>query len=157
QREREVVGALVAGRLPDALRQREGVEAALRMARLLAACAGGSASGGGPFVILADDNGADTVRTRFAGRIRPGQGLSAEQRGDFARGAELVARAVLDETGLRTVFHHHCAGFVETPEETERLLDATAPELLGLCFDTGHWAYAGGDPLDAVRQFGKRV
>ncbi len=157
QRGLELVGALVPWPLADASRHREGVEAALRTARLLAACAGGSASGGGPFVILADDNGADPVRTRFAGRIRPGQGLSAEQRGDFARGAERVARAVLDETGLRTVFHHHCAGFVETPEETERLLDATAPELLGLCFDTGHWAYAEGDPLGAMKRFGERI
>ena len=152
----ELVGALVPWPLADAAKQREGVEAALRTARLLAAYAG-ERRRGGPFVILADDNGADAVRTKLAGRIRPEQGLSAKQRRHFARGAGLIARAVLDETGLRTVFHHHCAGFVETPEETERLLDATAPELLGLCIDTGHWAYAGGDPLDAVKRFGERV
>ena len=152
-----LVGALVPWPFADAAKHREGVDAALRTARVLAACAGGSESGGEPFVILADDNGADSLRTRFAGRIGPEHGLSAEQRRDFAGGVELVARAVLHETGLRTVFHHHCAGFVETPEETERLLDATAPELLGLCFDTGHWAYAGGDPLDAVRRFGERA
>ena len=155
----ELIGALVPWPLADVSRHHEGVEAALRTARLLAACAGNAdgASGGRPFVILADDNGANAIRTRFAGRIRPEQGLSAEERRDFARGSELVARAILDVTGLRTVFHHHCAGFVETPEETERLLDATAPELLGLCFDTGHWAYAGGDPLDAVRRFVERI
>jgi len=157
RRRLELVGALVPWPLADAAKHREGVNAALRTARLMPACAENGRSSGGPFVILADDNGADSVRTRFAGRIRPEQGLSAEQRRDFARGSELVARAILDETGLRTVFHHHCASFVETREETERLLDATAPEVLGLCFDTGHWAYAGGDPLDAVRQFGKRV
>ena len=28
-----------------------------------------------------------------------------------------VARAVTAQTGLRCVFHHHCAGFVETPDE----------------------------------------
>jgi inosose dehydratase len=153
----EVVGALVPWPLADPLQHSEGVEAALRTARLLAACATDTASGSGPFVILADDNGADPVRTQFAGRIRPEHSLSGEQRQNFARGAERVAKAVHDETGLRSVFHHHCAGFVETPEETDRLLDATAPELLGLCFDTGHWAYAGGDPLDAVNRFGERV
>jgi len=152
----ELVGALVPWPLADAAKHREGVKAALRTARLLAACAGDKRPDG-PFVVLADDNGTDPMRTRFAGRIGPEHRLSPEQRGDFARGAEVVARAVLDETGLRTVFHHHCAGFVETPEETERLLDATAPELLGLCIDTGHWAYAGGDPLDAVKRFGERV
>jgi inosose dehydratase len=132
----ELVGALVPWPLADAAKHREGIEAALRTARLLAACAENGR--GGPFVILADDNRANPMRTQFAGRIRPERGLSAEQWRDFARGAELVARAILDETGLRTVFHHHCAGVVETPEETGRLLDATAPELLGLCFDTGH-------------------
>ena len=55
------------------------------------------------------------------------------------------------------MFHHHCAGFVETPQETERLLNGTDPALMGLCFDTGHWAYAGGDPVAAVRGFGERV
>jgi inosose dehydratase len=153
----ELVGALVPWPIADASRHREGVEMALRTARLLAACTRDRGPGRGPFVILADDNGVDPVRTRFAGRIRPEQGLSVEQRGNFARGAELIAKAVLDQTGLRTVFHHHCAGFIETPEETERLLDATAPELVGLCFDTGHWAYAGGNPLDGVKRLGERV
>ena len=62
----------------------------------------------------------------------------------FAHGAEKVARAVKAETGLRTVFHHHCAGYVETPAEIARLLDMTDPTLLGLVFDTGHYLYGSG-------------
>ncbi|MGH2400282.1 MAG: TIM barrel protein, partial [bacterium] len=151
-----MVGALVSLALADRATHRDGVETALRTARLLSACARGEARGG-PFVILADENGLDGVRTRYAGRIRPEQGVSAEGWRSFLAGADLVARAVRDDTGLRTVFHHHCAGFVETPEETERLMDGTDPALVGLCFDTGHWAYAGGDPVDAVRRFGERI
>ena len=157
RRRLEFVGALMPWPLADASRHREGVEAALRTARLLAVCAEGSSRDGGPFVILADDNGADPLRTRFAGRIGPDHALSDEHWRTFAVGAELVARAVLDEAGLRTVFHHHCAGFIETSDETDRLLDATALELLGLCFDTGHWAYAGGDPVDAATRFRERI
>ena len=52
--------------------------------------------------------------------------------------------AVLSETGLRTVFHHHCAGYVETPDEIARFLDLTDPGLVGLVFDTGHYAYGAG-------------
>jgi len=37
------------------------------------------------------------------------------------------------------------------------LLEGTDPRLVGLCFDTGHWAYATGDPIDAVGQFGERI
>ena len=40
----------------------------------------------------------------------------------FAQGAERIARAVRRETGLRTVFHHHCAGYGERPEEVARLM-----------------------------------
>ena len=63
-----------------------------------------------------------------------------------------MARAVCDETGLRTVFHHHCAGYVETPDEIARLLELTDPELLGLVFDTGHYAFAAADDGAAVAE-----
>src|SRR5690606_33981926 len=33
----------------------------------------------------------------------------------------------------------------------------TDPELLGLCFDTGHYAFGGGDPAAAVGQYGNRI
>ena len=46
-----------------------------------------------------------------------GMGLSQPEWKTFAAGADRLARAVHDETGLRTVFHHHCAGYVETPAE----------------------------------------
>ena len=55
-----------------------------------------------------------------------------------------------DETGLRTVFHHHCAGYVETPEEIDALMARTDPALVGLCLDSGHATYGGGSPLDAA-------
>lgn len=56
--------------------------------------------------------------------------------------------------GLRPVFHHHAGSYIETPAEIERLLGVTKA---GLCFDTGHYVYGGGDPVDAVRLFGRRV
>jgi len=151
-----MVGALVPLALADAASHRRGLQTALRTARLLAACATGGDSSG-PFVILTDANGADPVRAQHAGRIRPEQGLTPEQWRTFARGAELVARAVLEESGLRTAFHHHCAGFVETPQETDTLLGLTDPALVGLCYDTGHYAYAGGDALEGLRRYGERV
>jgi inosose dehydratase len=150
-----MIGALVPAPLADRESHRKAREDALRTARLLAASSG--TEGGGPFIILTDANGADARRTQNAGRIGPEHGLTGEQWDNFALGASGIAAAVSDETGLRTVFHHHCAGFVETPEETARLMEMTPPELLGLCFDTGHWAYAGGDPVEAVRTYGDRI
>ena len=71
--------------------------------------------------------------------------------------AERVAAAVRDATGLRTVFHHHCAGYVETPEEIDALMSRTDPALLGLCLDTGHLMFAGGDPIAALAHYGDRI
>ena len=151
-----MAGALVPLALADRANHESGLVIALRTARLLAAYAEALGEDGS-FIILADDNGANDVRTQCAGRIAGHHGMSGQQWRTFTDGANRIARVVLEETGLRSVFHHHCAGFVETPEETERLLDATEPAILGLCFDTGHWAYAGGDPLEAVKRYGERI
>ena len=147
-----LLGAFVPVAFADASSHPGGVATALRTARLLAGTAGTK-----PYIVLADDNGKNPVRTKNAGRIRPEHGLSESQWRTFAEGVTLVARAVLDETGLRTVFHHHCAGFVETPAEIDRLLARTDPRLVGLCLDTGHCAFAGGDPVAAIRTWGTRI
>ncbi|HKD37876.1 MAG TPA: TIM barrel protein, partial [Pirellulales bacterium] len=77
----------------------------------------------------------------------------------FADGANQIARAVHSETGLRTVFHHHCAGYVETPNEIARFLQLTDPELIGLVFDTGHYSYgsASGDVIAGLDRFRDRI
>ncbi|HSH81042.1 MAG TPA: TIM barrel protein [Herpetosiphonaceae bacterium] len=148
----QLVGAFVPVPLERPEAHAAGADEALKIARLLRA-----ASDGAPFVVLAAENGVDPVRTRHAGRIRPEQGLSDEQWLTFARGVEHVAGVVREQTGLRTVFHHHCAGYVETPAEVDRLLELTDPDLLGLCLDTGHYLYAGGNPLLALRRHANRV
>lgn len=150
-----MVGALVPVAFADARQHRTGVEASLRTARLLASCANQEQAG--PFLILTDANGADPLRVKNAGRIRPEHGLSAEQWRTYAAGVDLVARAVREETGLSAVFHHHCAGYVETPEEIAELMERTDAGLVGLCFDTGHYAYGGGDALEGLRRFRPRI
>jgi inosose dehydratase len=58
---------------------------------------------------------------------------------------------------LRTVFHHHIGTWVETPEETATFLRLTDPEVLGLVFDTGHYRFGGGDPVEGLRRHADRV
>jgi len=134
---------------PDA--HAAGAETAVRTAKLLAAV------GKAPFIVLADENGKNPIRTQNAGRIHPEQGLSDAQWAVFAAGVEHVARSVREATGLRSVFHHHCAGFVETPAEIEKLLALTDSELVGLCFDTGHYVFGGGDAVEGVRRHASRI
>jgi len=129
-----------------------GAEVAVRTARLLAA-----ASGERPMIVLADDNGSVALRREHAGRVAPEHGLRDAEWDTFAAGAMRIARAVREATGLRTVFHHHCAGYVETPVEIDALMRRTDPGLLGLCLDTGHLTYGSGDPLAVLYRYGDRV
>ncbi len=145
RRELALIGAFVPVALRDPDAHRAGEEAALRVARLLAAVAADLPESERPCLVLADENATIPARTQGAGRITPEQGLSAAEWRTFAQGAERIARAVRSETGLRTAFHHHCAGFVETPDEIARFLDLTDPALIGLVFDTGHYLYGAGD------------
>lgn len=151
-RELTLLGAFVPVALADAEAHTAGKESALQHARLLAEVAGDT-----PFIVLADDNGTIKERTENAGRIRPEHGLTQAQWDTFVTGVHHIAQSVKGETGLRTVFHHHCAGYVETPAEVDLLMQCTDPNLVGLCFDTGHYRFGGGDPLEIFDKHAERI
>ena len=148
----ELLGAFVPVALADVSKHDEGVAVALKVAGLMHGAGYTSA-----FIVLADDNGTVPERTQNAGRITLEMGLNNEQWAVYAQGAEKIATAVKEAYGLRTVFHHHCAGYVETPEEINKLLSLTDPELLGLCLDMGHYAFGGGDPVKALEEHSDRI
>lgn len=153
KRDLKLLGAFVPvalskeGVLPD------GIERAVKTAQLMK-----DAGFADAFIVLADENGTVPERTNNAGRIKPEHLLTAEQYALVAKQAEAVAAAVKEATQMRTVFHHHGAGYVETPWEIEQLLAATDPELLGLCFDTGHYMLGGGtDPAGFLQKHYDRI
>jgi len=152
RRKLAMLGAFVPVKLADPSAHEPGIATAVRTARLLAAS--GDASN---LIVLADDSGTDANRVARAGRITKRDSLSAADWSTFSRGAEAVAKAVRDETGLRTVFHPHCAGFIETPWEIDELMGRTDPSLLGLCYDTGHLSFGGGDPVEILRTYMRRI
>ena len=147
-----LLGAFVPVRLQDPAAYDAGEASAIRTAALLRDAGFPSA-----FIVLADDIAASPERTAAAGRVTHDLRLPAPSRKIFAANAERIGRAVRDATGLRTVFHHHCASYIETPEEISDLMNRTDPDVLGLCLDTGHLTYAGGDPVAAAREFGSRI
>ncbi len=148
----KLLGAFVPVALKNPDAHQSGIDTAVKIARLMAAVEGDL-----PFIILADENGSIPERTKNAGRVMPEMGLSDSEWQIFAEGATRVADTVKKETGLRTAFHHHCAGYVETPAEIEKLMSLTDATKLGLVFDCGHYAFGGGDPLEGLRKYGKRV
>jgi inosose dehydratase len=147
-----MVGAFVPVDFSNKSAHKAGIAEALKIAKLLKSSSGGEAK-----VVLADHNGHNKIRVRYAGEITPDMGLSDEDWSIFSHGVNETARRVFDETGLISVFHHHCAGYIETPDEVERLLDLTDPEVVGLCFDTGHYAFGGGNPVEGLKKFISRV
>jgi inosose dehydratase len=155
KRDLVMLGAFVQVALKHPEAHEAGVARAVKTARLLAEVA----TDPEPFLVLADDNATDPQRTLNAGRITAEFGLSPAVWKDFAAGAESVANVVLSETGLRTVFHHHSAGFVETADEIARFLELTDPKLIGLVFDTGHYAFGTGNcaVVEGLDRFKDRI
>jgi len=147
-----LVGAFVPVPLAVAAAHAAGAATAVRTAQLLCEAGGVHA-----VIVLSDDNASVPEREQRAGRITAADGLNDAQWEVFAAGADQVARAVRDATGLRAVFHPHCGGYVETVAEIDSLMRRTDPSTLGLCLDTGHIVYAGGDPLDVLDRQAERI
>jgi inosose dehydratase len=148
-----LVGSWVSVNLQDSARHAKSADDAVRTGRQLARVGGPNS-----VVVLGNDPYGDPHRTKIAGRVRPEDGMSDAQWKVFSEGANYVARRVMDEAGIRTVFHQHIGTLIETVDEARRLLDTTDPSVLGLCLDTGHWTFgAGGDPVSAARELRDRI
>jgi inosose dehydratase len=110
------------------------------------------ASFGSKFLVLIDSLYTDE---------HTGQPLRPTRLGD-AGWARLIdtTRRVADiaqsQFGLQVVFHPHAETNVEYEDQIERFLADTEARI-GLCFDTGHHAYRGGDPVTFMRQHHDRI
>jgi inosose dehydratase len=106
-------------------------------------------------IVLADE--MSKSRMAVSGRVDDSlDGMSDAQWESAAQ----ILRRVADSCralGLSAVFHHHAGTYVETPGEVARLCDSVDADLLGLCLDTGHYFFGGGDPVEAVRLYGTRI
>ncbi len=105
-----------------------------------------------PFLVLADAQSDE--RNRISGRVpRDGSaGLTPSQWKNVAKVVEQAAKVSAD-FGLDLVFHPHVATYVETPEECERFFDVTSHTGIGLCLDTGHCEFGGGDTVTEAAKF----
>jgi inosose dehydratase len=148
RRNLRLISAFVPIALAEPEHHKKGIESALATARLLAAC-------GASVMVLAD--AMYDRRMAIAGTVvEERDGLAEQQWDSAARLLEDVARQA-KALGVRSAFHHHAGTYIETPRETEQLLARTDPSLLGLCLDTGHYLYGGGDPVKLARRHSARV
>jgi inosose dehydratase len=68
-----------------------------------------------------------------------------------------MAKLLRDRFGVKLLFHPHAETHVEYEDQIERFLNDTDPALVDLCFDTGHHAYRGGDPVAFMRKHHARI
>jgi len=143
-----LVSAFVPVHLANSQRHESDFHEAMKIARLLA-------QSGSPLIVLADEMGG--ARMSVAGRVREERDGMSNRDWDGAVAILSRIATACRELGLATAFHHHAGTLVETPAEIERLCASTDASLIGLCLDTGHYVYGGGDPVDAVRKYGPRI
>ncbi|MFF0218907.1 sugar phosphate isomerase/epimerase family protein [Streptomyces vinaceus] len=91
------------------------------------------------------------------GKVLEDRTLTAGQWRELTAQTERLGREVRDRYGLRIVVHPHADTHIDTPDNVARFLDATDPDLVSLCLDTGHYAYCGGDSVEAIETFAGRI
>ncbi|MFD3335263.1 sugar phosphate isomerase/epimerase family protein [Streptomyces sp. NPDC058700] len=113
---------------------------------------------------LAQAMGADQLvvipafwRDDRTGEVLEDRELTPGQWRDLTRLTERLGREVRERYGLRIVVHPHADTHLDGEESVTRFLDATDPDAVSLCLDTGHYAYAGGDSVKLIRTYGERI
>ena len=82
--------------------------------------------------------------------------MNADEWKKLTTGLDKLGKIAKDK-GLKLVFHHHMGTVVQTGAETDQLMENTNPDLVGLLFDSGHFAYSGDEPLAMLKKHVKRV
>lgn len=79
--------------------------------------------------------------------------------GEWTRLCEGLDRlgALAASRGFRLCYHHHMGTVVQTAAETEYLMEHTTPGRVWLCYDTGHFTFAGEDPVAVLKKYADRV
>jgi inosose dehydratase len=135
--------------LGNAAAHAEGLAFVQRSARLIS-------EAGARLLILSDK--ITPARNAVAGRRNEANQTSWSGSEWQAAAAAIRSVIALCKTlGLRVAFHHHAGSHVETPEEVDRLFSLFPADQLGLCLDTGHYVYCGGDTVTFLEKQVSRV
>lgn len=74
----------------------------------------------------------------------------------FCSGLDRLGKAAA-QLGFKLCYHHHMGTIVQTADETDRMLTCTNPDYVYLCYDTGHFTFAGEDQLAVLSKYVGRV
>ena len=110
-----------------------------------------------PKAILSDAD-VEPERLALAGRVAAHRDarLPRSRFSVLVDNVHRAADACRDE-GFDALFHSHAGSYVETEDELRRLIDSIDPGLVGLCLDTGHARFGGGDPAELAREYAELI
>ena len=66
-----------------------------------------------------------------------------------------LAKWMADQ-GMPMAYHHHMGTIIEDEDDVNWLMEA-APDEVGLCFDTGHLLFGGGDVMGVLDRWAHRI
>jgi inosose dehydratase len=78
---------------------------------------------------------------------------------DYKRQATLLTKISkrVSDYGVKTGLHNHMDSIAQSPEQVERIMNASDPKYVNLLLDTGHYQQGGGDPAAAVKKYADRL
>jgi inosose dehydratase len=108
---------------------------------------------GGRFMVLIDD----TYSNLFTGQPSRSSRLDDDGWKRLIDTTHRAADLAASRLGLQLVYHPHAETHVEYEDQIEAFLEQTDPDRVAICFDTGHHAYRGGDPVAFFRRHHARI
>jgi inosose dehydratase len=110
---------------------------------------------GGRYFNIIPKIGAERIAT--AGRGDASRRLDRDEWKVFMDAIREAATVARGDYGLTPVLHPHSATYLEYADEIDLAFDMLEPELVGMCLDTGHQAYADVEPVALYRKYHERV
>ena len=146
--EQELIGGVVFRPFHDPTMWNSVMDGALRTCKALAAH-------GARHLVLIDS--ISERRAPTAGRESEAEQMDMAEWTAYRDRIRTIAKMGAEEYGLTVGIHAHAAGFMDFEPELERLLDEVDESILKICFDTGHHAYAGFDPVAFMKRHVGRI
>merc|ERR1712232_1226892 len=110
--------------------------------------------GGGQFFVITPHVNDEKIAT--AGRSADAPRLPKAQWDQLMEAIKHVAE-ITRSYGIPSMLHPHAGCWIEYEDEIERALAELPADLVGLCMDVGHFAYAGMDPVAMYKKHASRV
>jgi inosose dehydratase len=87
---------------------------------------------------------------------KPGQTFTADQYKLQGEVFTEIGKRIADY-GIRLGFHNHMNSIGQPPEAIEAIMNASDPNYLYLLLDVAHYAQGGGDPVQAIHKYSRRI